>query len=303
MPAIPLPIPPTAAGDDLIAALGRYARDHAQTFGAEDGADVELALMQLQKLATIGRIAADVAHEFGNLMTVILGYSELLLGAAEHGQMPERDQCAELRRAAERASGLTSRLLSYSRRSTDEPAPLDLGLVVGGLTPMLGRLLGAGAVLAVKTDPVAGAVMADVKQIEQLVMNLVINARDAIAAGGRVEVAVEPARLTEPLDHALGTAPVGDYVRLRVRDDGRGMGPETLAQLFRPFVTTMGRGAGLGLTIVARLARKADAAVVVTSAPGAGTTVDLYLPRLSAAGNGLPKGFGPDATARAGGCR
>src|SRR5581483_3171496 len=190
--------------------------------------------------------------------------------------------------AAERASALTTRLLGYSRRSSDEPVPLDLGLLVDGLTAMLGRLLGSAARLVVTTDPAARTVMADAAQVEQAVINLVLNARDAVAVGGRVEVAVEPARLDRPLVHPLGTAQPGDYARLRVRDDGCGMGPETLARLFRPFVTATGRGTGLGLTVVARVARRANAAVTVASAPGAGTTVDLYFPVLAelAAGSG-----------------
>ena len=128
----------------------------------------------------------------------------------------------------------------------------------------------------------AGAILADGQQIEQLVTNLVLNARDAIAPGGHIEVMVDPIHLTTSLTHILGTAPAGDYVRLRVRDNGHGMDPATVAQLFRPFFTTKDRGAGLGLTIVARIARRTNAAVLVDSAVGKGTTVDLYFPRLDA---------------------
>lgn len=288
-PRLPRPL---AAGDELIDALRRYARERGDTHvsgSSDDPADVELSLLQLQKLATLGQLASEVAHDFGNLMTVMLGYSEMLLAATENGRAPEHEHLAELRRAAERASALTTRLLGYSRRSADDPAPLDLGQLVGDLAAMLGRLIGSGARLIVTTDPAAGAVVADAKQVEQLVINLVLNARDAIPVGGRVEVAVDRTRLDAPLTHGLGMAPAGDYVRLRVRDDGCGMGPDTVAQLFRPFFTTKGRGTGLGLTIVARVARRANAAVVVDSAPGAGTTFDLFFPRVDEAatvGNG-----------------
>jgi two-component system, cell cycle sensor histidine kinase and response regulator CckA len=271
---------PLQGSDELIAALRRYARERAP--GKVELADVELPLLHLQKLATLGQLAADVAHDFGNLMTVMLGYSELLLTAAENGEPLEHEYLAELRQAAERASALTTRLLGYSRRSTDDPALQDLGLLVGGMTAMLGRLIGSGASLEVTTDPKAGAVLADGKQIEQVIINLVLNARDAVPFGGRVEVSVDPVHLPAPLTHALGTAPAGDYVRLRIRDDGCGMTPDTVAQLFRPFFTTKSHGAGLGLTIVAHIARRTNAAVVVDSGMGTGTTVDLFFPRLDA---------------------
>ena len=275
-----------AAGAELIDALRRYARDRGPAVGGADGTDVELALLELQKLATLGQMSAHVAHDFGNLMTVMLGYSELMLHAAERGQVPEREHLVELRRAAERASALTSRLLGYSRRSADDPAPVDLSQIVGGLSTMLTRLVGSTGRLVIATDPNPGVVLADAKQIEQAIINLVLNARDAIAVGGRVEVAVEPVRLVEPMPYGArlgdgpGTVPAGEYVRLRVRDDGCGIGPDAFPRLFRPFFTTKPHGTGLGLTIVARIAHKAKAAVAVDSAPGAGTTVDLYFPRI-----------------------
>jgi two-component system cell cycle sensor histidine kinase/response regulator CckA len=277
-PITPTPRP-TAGGDELVAALRRYARDLAPSAGPDNAADVELSLIQLQKLATVGELAVDIAHEFGNLMTVMLGYSELLLTAAQEGQPPEPEYLVELRRAAERASALTTRLLGYSRRPADAAAPVDLGQIVHGLAPVLGRLVGSGARLVVRTDPAAGAVVAEGNQIEQLVINLVLNARDAIAVGGQIEVAVEPVGLRERLTHAWGTVPAGDYLRLRVRDDGCGMEPEIVGRIFLPFLTTKG-GVGLGLTVVSRVARKANAAVVVDTAAGAGTTFDLYFPPL-----------------------
>jgi two-component system cell cycle sensor histidine kinase/response regulator CckA len=141
-------------------------------------------------------------------------------------------------------------------------------------------MLGTGASLVVRTDPKAGVVLADASSVEQVLINLVLNARDATPGGGMVEVTVDPVRLTAALPHRLGTAPAGDYVRLRVRDEGHGMSPDVAARLFRPFFTTKPGGAGLGLTVVARVARKAIAAVVVDTAPGAGTTIDLLFPRL-----------------------
>jgi signal transduction histidine kinase len=278
----PRPLP---AGDELIDALRQYVHERAPQGGPLDPADAELALLQLQKLVTLGQITSEVAHDFGNLMTVMLGYSELLLAAAgpagyPQSGSPEREYLAELHRAAERASALTTQLLGYSRRSADPAGPLDLSAVVRGLAVMLGRLLGSVARLEVSAPAGLGFVQADVKQVEQVVVNLVLNARDAVAPGGHVAVEVESARLTAPLTHALGTAAPGDYVLLRVRDNGCGMGPETLEQLFRPFFTTKGRGTGLGLTIVARIARASGAAVTVQSEVGRGTTFEVYFPRL-----------------------
>ncbi len=216
-----MPFPPRQPGrlasDDLIAALRRHARDRAVDGNA--AADIELSLLHFQKLATLGQMAADVARDFGNLMTAVLSYSEMMVAAAEKGELPEHEHLIELRRAAEQASALTERLLNYSRDSADQAVPLGLGRLVGGLTCMLRRLVGPTGSLAVTVDPATATVLADAGQIEQLLVNLVLNARDAIAASGRVDVAVDPVRLTAPLVHILGTAPPGDYVRLLIRDN------------------------------------------------------------------------------------
>lgn len=265
---------PHAIGDDLVADLQR----HVQACSGER-TDADAAFQQLQRLATIGRLATEVAQEFGNLMTVILGYSELMLTAAEQGQWPEHEQLAELRRAAGRASELTSRLLGYSRHSADDPAPLDLSRLLGNLSPLLVRLLGCTAHLAVRADPAAGMVLADAPSVEQLLINLLLNARDASA--NNVAVTVTPVRLAAAIPHALGTAAAGDYVRLRVREDGGGLEAGETTRLFRPPITTKANGAGLGLTIVARVARRSNAAVLIESSPGRGTTVDLLFPRLT----------------------
>jgi two-component system cell cycle sensor histidine kinase/response regulator CckA len=268
--------PPATATAELFDALRRYAQDSTDPAAT----DAEAALLHLQRFATLGRLAAEVARDFGNLTTVMLGYCELLSAAAERGRPPNREYLCELRRAAERASGLTSRLIAYSRPVDDDPAPLDLAAAVGGLSPLLARLLGSAIRLVVAADSAAGTVLADRRQVEQVVINLLLNARDAITGSGGVVIAVDPVRLAEPRTHVLGTAPAGDYVRLRVADDGRGMGPETLAQLFRPFFTTKDGGIGLGLTVVGRVAQRAAAAVLVDSAVRRGTIVDVLFPRL-----------------------
>jgi signal transduction histidine kinase len=282
---------PPAAGEDLFAALRQVARDRAALAGPETAAGLELSLLQLQKLASLGKVTTVIAHDLGNLMTLLLGYSELLLSAVEQGQTPEREHLVELRRAAERASVMTTRLLGYSLPSADEPTALNLGLLIEGLVPMLGRLLGADASLEVRTVRETAAVMADARQVEQMALNLVLNARDARA--GRVELTVEPVTVETPLPIAVlrpvkgpGPVPSGQYIRLRVRDNGGGMTAETLGRLFRPFFTTRTGGTGLGLAVVARVVRRANATVVIDSTPGGGTAVDIYFPQIGDAAAG-----------------
>jgi two-component system cell cycle sensor histidine kinase/response regulator CckA len=267
--------PAGAVDGDALAAVRRHVCNSAGEIG-----DIEHAFLQMQRLATVGRLAAEVAQDFGNLMTVILGYSELIIASAEQGRPPDPEQLAELRRAAGRASELTSRLLGHSRRPADDPLPLDMSLLVKGVAPLLSRIVGSAAHLVVRADPNAGAVLADTASVEQMLINLVLNARDASTAGGSFDVTVDPVRLTAALPHRLGTVPSGDYVRLRVRDRGRGMTPENDARLFRPFFTTKPFGAGLGMSVVAQGARKTSAAVIVETTAGAGTTVDVLFPRL-----------------------
>jgi len=278
---------PSDAGDDLIAALRRYVRDRAPS-STDAAIDIEQSLIQFQTLASLGVLASEFAHDFSNVMTVVLGYAELLLAAGESGQTPDHEQLTELRCAARKGSELTERLLRYCGRGDDRPAPLDLGQLIAGLSPLLSRLLGPSIRLDRRIDSSAGPILADARQIEQLVINLVLNARDAVTGDGRVELAVDALQLTAPLPGAIlnfvneGSAiPAGDYVRLRIRDDGVGMVPETIAQLGRPFFTTKSHGTGLGLSIVARVARKTHAAVKVASAPGAGTTFELFFPPLT----------------------
>lgn len=267
-----------SASDELFEALRHYSRHLSSHADPAPESDLESSLFQMQKLATIGQLASEIAHDFGNLMTIMLGYSELMMAAVEDGQRPDCEHLAELRRAAERASTMTTRLLGYCRNSPDEPILLDLSLTVSGLVTMLGRLLGSSARLQLTADPSAGNIAADAKQIEQLVTNLVLNARDAVTMGGQIEIDVSREHLESPLVHALGISPAGDYVRLRVRDHGCGMSPEAVTQLFRPFFTTKSCGTGLGLTIVARIARHCHAAITIETAPDAGTTVDVHFP-------------------------
>src|SRR5262249_30959411 len=209
MPTNATPTDPPPAGEDPLGALRHYCRDRNPR--GPSAADLERALLHLHKQVTLGQVAAEMAHDFGNLMTVMLGYSELLLTGFGPDR-PERAYVAELHRAAEQASALTAQLLRFSRQSREPSGPLDLGEVVRGLTGMFALLLGPSARLIVRAAAGRGLILADASQVEQAVVNLVLNARDALAANGRIEVAVETVRLDRPLDHALGTAPAGDYV-------------------------------------------------------------------------------------------
>ncbi|MFO0808512.1 MAG: ATP-binding protein [Gemmataceae bacterium] len=241
-------------------------------------AEIDEALAQLQKLATLGQLTSEVAHDFGNLLTVMLGYCELVLADLP----PDGPACRSLEevfRAAERASALTAQILGYCRTATPMTGPIDLAAVVRGLGTMLGRLFGNKVDLRVT----AGAecrTYVDLKQAEQLVVNLILNARDALRAyDRRIDAIVESVALTSSIPVRLGTIGSGDYVRLRVRDTGCGMSDDTVARLFAPFFTTKATGTGLGLTIVARVVKQAAAAVAVQSQLGCGTTFDVYFPR------------------------
>jgi two-component system, cell cycle sensor histidine kinase and response regulator CckA len=286
-PALAAYIPATA--EDLLEALRRYVREPARC-GA---ADLERRLLQMQKMMTLGQVTSEVAHDFGNLMTVVLGYSELLLAATPKTETnyPHLDA---LHVAAERAAALIAQLLGFTREPGDRPTALDLSATVRSMEPMIARLLGRWVELRIACADDAGAIWADCRRIEQIVVNLALNARDALSGNGRVEIAVGRSHFAERLTHEFGSAPVGDYVHLRVSDSGCGMDADTRRRLFQPFFTTKERGSGLGLAIVARVARESSAAVIVESAPGTGTTFTLYFPALM-----NPPSVDPTATSAA----
>src|SRR5438552_4105558 len=274
---LPTPVlPPTA--EDLLEALRRYALETARGL---ELADMERRLLQMQKMMTLGQVTTDVAHDFGNLMTVVLGYSELLLSTLPPGK-PDHAHLEALHLAAERAADLTAQLLGYTREPANEPAALDLALLVRRLEPMLARLLGQWVRLDVFGPQHGCQIWADSRRIEQVVVNLVFNARDALRGAGRVTVAVEPVHFEVPQEHVLGTAPAGTYVALRVTDDGCGMDAAVRHHLFEPFFTTKDRGTGLGLAIVAHVAQECNAAITVDSTPNQGSTFTLYFPILAA---------------------
>jgi PAS domain S-box-containing protein len=245
--------------------------------------DTKDQLVQSQKMEAIGQLAGGIAHDFNNLLTIIIGRAQLFLTRAAAGD-PGRPDVEMVNQAAERAAGLTRQLLAFSRKQVLRPEPLDLNALIGGLAPMLRRLIGEHMDLIIAPGGDLGQVTADPGQIEQVVMNLVVNARDAMPKGGALNVQTKRAVLAETKDHLEGRIPPGDYVTVRVQDAGCGMAPGTLAKIFEPFFTTKepGKGTGLGLSTVYGIVHQSGGHIGVDSAPGRGTTFTIYLPRTAA---------------------
>jgi signal transduction histidine kinase len=270
----------------LAALTVRSARLHAATAHAyEQLSRAQEQLAQSRKMEAIGRLAGGVAHDFNNLLTVIKGRSQLILDRLEP-EHPLRRQIALIEQMAERAAALTRQLLAFSRRQTLEPRVVSVNVVVQGIVPMLERLLGEDIELVVQLDPALAAVRADPNQLEQVILNLVANARDAMPDGGMLTIETANAELTEdPAEPPHDVMP-GPYVRLTVRDSGVGMDVATQARLFEPFFTTkeVGKGTGLGLATVYGIVRQSGGTITVHSAAGSGSTFEVYLPRAADAG-------------------
>jgi PAS domain S-box-containing protein len=260
----------------------------------EDGADVlfmaivrdvtaqralEGELRQAQKMEAIGQLAGGVAHDFNNLLAVITSYSELLRADLDEGD-PRRADVAEIHDAAERAAGLTRRLLAFSRRQSVQPKRLDLNDIVAGTEKLLRRVIGEHIELETSLAELPRSIYADAVQIEQIVINLVVNARDAMPEGGTITIATSEVVIDETTAAQQPTVSLGRYARLSVTDTGEGMSAETRARLFEPFFTTKppGKGTGLGLPTVYGIVRQCHGAINVRSAPGAGATFEVLLP-------------------------
>ncbi|HZP49320.1 MAG TPA: ATP-binding protein [Vicinamibacterales bacterium] len=272
-------------GSDRLVAVRGYIIDitdgiHAQLRLQRRERELEERLAQAQKLETIGRLAGGVAHDFNNLLTAILGYAELLAGSPRVGDA-ERADIEEIRRAGQRAASLTQQLLAFSRRQMLIPKEVDVNGVVMNLRSMLTRLIREDITLTCEAAPEPAIACVDPTQLEQVVMNLVLNARDALPSAGwiRVDVAcVSAASVRPPAD--VGPLDCEMLVRLRVSDNGVGIAPEAQRHLFEPFFTTkgVGQGTGLGLASVYGVVRQSNGFVTVDSAPGAGSTFVVYLP-------------------------
>jgi PAS domain S-box-containing protein len=242
---------------------------------------LEEQFRQSQKMEAVGRLAGGIAHDFNNLLTAIIGYSEMLLErVADQAEVAADIQ--EIKNAGERASRLTSQLLAFSRKQTIAPRIVDLNQVVGDLEKMLSRMIGEDIVLEITAAPSLGRTKADPSQVEQVLMNLAVNARDAMRRGGRLHVCTANVVLDESFARKhVGAAP-GRYVSLTVTDTGTGIKPEVLPRVFEPFFTTkpVGKGTGLGLSTVYGIVTQHGGYVTVDSTPGTGTTLTTYWPQV-----------------------
>ncbi|MBI3662327.1 MAG: response regulator [Acidobacteria bacterium] len=257
--------------------------DHCEVI-AEDVTErraLQEQLRQAQKMEAIGRLAGGIAHDFNNLLSVIIGYSESLVeGLGQRESL--RDKAEEIKKAADSAASLTRQLLAFSRQQVLAPKVLDLGLVVRDTESMLRRLIGEDVDLLTVAEPDLGQVKADPGQMEQVILNLAINARDSMPEGGKLTIETRNAELGE---NYLARRPLmrpGSYVLLAISDNGMGMDAATQARIFEPFFTTkeQGKGTGLGLATVYGIVKQSGGHIWVYSEPGQGTTFKIYLPRV-----------------------
>ena len=272
----------------LVPAIERELRD-AQTRLARKTAEAALRqseeqLRQVQKIEAVGRLAAGVAHDFNNILTAIMGHSELLLRQLDAGD-PRRKNAEQIEKVAHLAAGLTRQLLIFSRKQVIEPRVLDLNAVILDIKKMLRRLIGEDIEFCTSLDPAAGHIKADPGQIEQVIMNLAVNARDAMPTGGKLTVTTANTALDKNHLKNFPDMGAGDYVMLAIADTGTGMSEEVKAHLFEPFFTTKpsGKGTGLGLATCFGIVKQNTGHINVHSELGSGTTFKIYFPQVQSA--------------------
>jgi PAS domain S-box-containing protein len=252
------------------------------------------ALIHSQRLDAVNRLAGGVAHDFNNLLSVINGYCEIL-GSKPSVRKEAAREIGEIHRAGLQASGLVRQLLAFSRRQTMDPKVVSLNQLVRDNAGIFAKLLGPGKSIALQLDATTDHVLVDHAQLQQVLLNLTLNARDALAPGGRLTISTAN-RVIDPRFHSrLGDTPPGRYLQLCVQDNGRGMDEETQAHLFEPFFTTKehGKGTGLGLALVYGVIQQSGGYIGVRSAPGIGSTFEILLPEVSGPISPAPESLGP----------
>jgi two-component system cell cycle sensor histidine kinase/response regulator CckA len=260
-------------------------RGHGHVCIARDITDrrrIEDRLTEAARIESVGRLAGGIAHDFNNLLTVILGYTELLLGERALDD-PGRRDLEEIQMAGRRAASLTQQLLAFSRKQVLMPRDVDLNQTVAELQTMLTRLIREDISLVCELAPAPAMVRVDPTQLEQVILNLVLNARDALPAAGQIRLEVTLVGRSQVQMPPEQPSSAGDYVRLRVVDNGVGVSPEARAHLFEPFFTTkpMGKGTGLGLASVYGIVRQSNGFITVESEPGAGSVFTMHFPAVA----------------------
>ncbi len=261
--------PTTGSLDSLLAVL----------HDATELKTLEAQFVQGQKMQAIGQLAGGVAHDFNNLLTAISGHCDLLLLRHDEGDSDYAD-LTQINQNANRAASLVGQLLAFSRKQTLMPEVIDLRDALADLTHLLNRLVGETITLSFFNDPDLPAIRADKRQLEQVVMNLVVNARDAMPEGGEISLETRRTLLTEPLQQGRATVPAGEYAVIKIEDQGRGIDPDTLNKVFEPFFTTkkVGEGTGLGLSTAYGIVKQSGGFIFVDSQLGQGTAFSIYIP-------------------------
>jgi two-component system, cell cycle sensor histidine kinase and response regulator CckA len=253
-------------------------RELAERIKAEEEKDrIHAQLLQSQKMEAVGRLAGGIAHDFNNVLTAIMGYSQLLLESLNTADS-RREEVDQIQRAGERAASLIRQLLAFSRKQVLQPKVLDLNLLVADMEKMLRRLIGENIDLSTVLEPELAHIKADVGQIEQVVMNLVVNARDAVPKGGKITVRTENVTLDDAYRERSPQARPGTFACLSVTDTGHGIDQEIIPHIFEPFFTTKEQGTGLGLSVIYGIVEQHEGWIEVYSEMGQGSTFRVYLP-------------------------
>ena len=280
---VDLTVSPLRDGSGAVVGSIEVARDISRETA------LEAQLVEAQRMEAVGRLAGGIAHDFNNLLTVISGFGQLASAEVASGD-PVAADLAEILKASDRAAALIRALLAFSRRQVLQPSVLDLNQVVSGISPMLARLIGEDVELVVHSDPELRCTLADRGQLEQVVMNLVVNARDAMPGGGRLTIETANVDLDAEYARTHVGAAVGPHVMLAVSDTGVGMTTEVMEHAFEPFFTTKphGKGTGLGLSTVIGIVQQSGGTIHVVSKPGRGTAFKIYLPRVEPQSEPIP---------------